>query len=371
MDDRIFNRRRFALLGCLCVAISGCGQAPPPAAVPQPRPLVKRPQAGRSAADKPSIVDPGGTLTSTPRELMVKKPNESSASSQPSPSQTAVSMPATGTPTTGTPTTGASATSEVPFASLDPLVQATLLGGSMPAAPPGSSGSVADAARSPVMAAQPEQLLTTARASVATPRLTTTFSQLDEAMSASMDVVIKLLENQKWDEAIDAAEKLQYENPDNPLVYDALARAYIGKSEFIRALPNLDRVIKLVDDKPAVLYFNRGFVRYQLQQYLQAIEDLNMAVQKDPQFMPAFFWRGIAMAQEGRFDDAIDDMDKVLVAFPDTSEALYVRCVAYLESRRPRRVDLAKADFQAAVRTGLTGPRKEQLERIFSPGSAP
>ncbi|MCP5084238.1 MAG: tetratricopeptide repeat protein [Alphaproteobacteria bacterium] len=66
----------------------------------------------------------------------------------------------------------------------------------------------------------------------------------------------------------------------------------------------------------AAAHNNRGFSLLQLGRYEQAIEDLNKAIELSPKFHTAFLNRGAALARAGKIDQAISDFVSVVALRP-------------------------------------------------------
>lgn len=73
--------------------------------------------------------------------------------------------------------------------------------------------------------------------------------------------------------------------------------------------------------------------------YDNAINEYNTAIQLNPDFGLAYFFRGMACSENGDLDQAMSDFDKVIVHNPDITEAHYFRGYVYQK----------KGDFAQAI----------------------
>jgi len=93
-------------------------------------------------------------------------------------------------------------------------------------------------------------------------------------------------------------------------------------------------------------YISEGNLHYNLQQYEQAIQNYNKALELKPDFPKALYNRGIAYRYVGQYERAIQDYDKALELRPDYPEALVNRGLAYIHLGQ---YEQAIQDFNRAV----------------------
>src|SRR5262249_35691949 len=86
----------------------------------------------------------------------------------------------------------------------------------------------------------------------------------------------------KYDEAIRALERGQSLCPDAWQAYFEMGKAYAGKSDFKASLAQLNRAITLAPADYMLIHLVRGHVLMQLQQYGDAITDLEAYLQGKP-----------------------------------------------------------------------------------------
>ncbi len=87
------------------------------------------------------------------------------------------------------------------------------------------------------------------------------------------------------------------------------------------------------DDKEflAYIYFAIGCAKYHLGKYQDAIEDLDKAIELDPKLKNAYYGRGDVKYALGNFQDAIEDYNKAIELMPDYAKAYYGRGATNLD----------------------------------------
>jgi tetratricopeptide (TPR) repeat protein len=104
--------------------------------------------------------------------------------------------------------------------------------------------------------------------------------------------------------------------------------------------------INLLKLNPAEAYFNRGLEYYNNGDFDQAISEYNKVIQLVPNNANAYYNRGLAYAGKGDLDPAISDYDKAIQLNPDFFEAYINRGNAYFDNGN---MDQAISDFDKAI----------------------
>ena len=89
-----------------------------------------------------------------------------------------------------------------------------------------------------------------------------------------------------------------------------------------------DHTLKVTDNN-WFIYYNRGVGYTQLDNYRQAIEDFNRAIEIKPGFADAHNNRGSAYYVLGNYKQAIEDLNRAIEIKPGFAEAYYNRGIAY------------------------------------------
>jgi uncharacterized membrane protein YhaH (DUF805 family) len=102
------------------------------------------------------------------------------------------------------------------------------------------------------------------------------------------------------------------------------------KGESGTSIADYDKAIKLAPDS-ADAYYNRGDAYDEMGKYHKAIADYNKAIKLDPNHALAYYNRGCAHGEIGLYDKAIADYNKFIELNPNDSLAYYNRGLAYRE----------------------------------------
>jgi tetratricopeptide (TPR) repeat protein len=119
-----------------------------------------------------------------------------------------------------------------------------------------------------------------------------------------------------------------------------------------RLIPACTAVIQSHRQTPEDLaraFFYRGRAQAAKSQFDRAIEDLDQAIQLDPGFPDAFNFRGVAWAGEGQFERAIADFDRAIQLDANYAIAIYNRGLA---AQNLGRTDEAARYFEKAKQVG-------------------
>jgi tetratricopeptide (TPR) repeat protein len=129
----------------------------------------------------------------------------------------------------------------------------------------------------------------------------------------------------------------------------SLGNEALGNVDFKRALLHYDEAIRLNPDH-AEAYLKRGQIRWQSNQYEQALPDLSRAIELDSTLTWAYFFRGVCLITLDRPEEAIPDFARVIdrneFETGDIARALTWRTIALFTLER---YDESIADLTARV----------------------
>ncbi|MFN3459993.1 MAG: tetratricopeptide repeat protein [Oceanibaculum sp.] len=116
-----------------------------------------------------------------------------------------------------------------------------------------------------------------------------------------------------------------------------------------------DKALEITPDN-VDLRIDRALSRMALEQYFEAIDDLNRALDLEPRRMDALLVRASAYRYLGQIDLARDDVERALGIDPDHPDALLERGVI---ARTAGDKDAARKDFLAVLHLTAEGPASD------------
>ena len=132
--------------------------------------------------------------------------------------------------------------------------------------------------------------------------------------------------------------------PDRARDEAALAVKLLGIGTYDQAMRHFDRAIRIWPDY-AEAYLNRGLAEHGASHRLEALADLDRALDLDPRLTQAYNARGQIYLENGDVQKTIRDCSKSIEVTP-TLDAYYQRGQAYEKLGEHRK---AIADFDAAI----------------------
>ena len=140
---------------------------------------------------------------------------------------------------------------------------------------------------------------------------------------------INMIDNGRFDEAIDLLEKSLGIIDFDPETWNYLGVAYWNKGLYVEALKAYDQALSL-DLNYAIVFNNRGSLylsRYlkgrQAEDLARATKDFRKAVELDPKYASAHNGLGVSLSKSGDIDGAIAAWKKAVELKPDFGFALY------------------------------------------------
>ena len=109
-------------------------------------------------------------------------------------------------------------------------------------------------------------------------------------------------------------------NPDSAEVYYYQGNMKFDKEQFEDAISNYNAALRIKPDF-VYAYYNRGLAKDNLGQYEAAISDYGAALRVKPDFVYAYYNRGVAKHELGQYKSAISDYDEALRIKPNFAEA--------------------------------------------------
>ncbi|MDE0467938.1 MAG: tetratricopeptide repeat protein, partial [Candidatus Poribacteria bacterium] len=88
------------------------------------------------------------------------------------------------------------------------------------------------------------------------------------------------------------------------------------QNAFDKAIMHYNEALALKSND-AVIYYNRGLVHFNIDEYDNAISDYTKAIELKPDYVDAYHHRGLTYLNNGQYDNAISDYTKAIELKPD------------------------------------------------------
>ncbi|MEO9594613.1 tetratricopeptide repeat protein [Rhodopirellula bahusiensis] len=153
----------------------------------------------------------------------------------------------------------------------------------------------------------------------------------------------------RYDNAIADFDKALCWDPDRVDVLNNRGLAYSGKGEHLLAVADFTEAISRAPRHTDLhhFYFNRGRSRRLTGAYEDAIEDFNIALRLDDQYVKAYRLRGHSWADRGDYLRALADFDNAIRIGPGSADDFHNRGNAWVSLGKFRK---AIKDFTRAIR---------------------
>ena len=129
------------------------------------------------------------------------------------------------------------------------------------------------------------------------------------------------------------------------VIYYNRGLAYARSNQYEEAINDFNKALEL-DPKYAGAYNNRGNVYHELKQYKKAIEDYNKALELNPNLTVTYSNRGITYCKLNKTEEAIEDYNAAIKLNSKYAKAYYDRGNAYYELNNYKK---AIKDFKKAL----------------------
>jgi tetratricopeptide (TPR) repeat protein len=149
--------------------------------------------------------------------------------------------------------------------------------------------------------------------------------------------------------AFEDLDKAKQYDSSNPKIYATLGKIYVSTSDFANAKAAFTKTI-LIDSFDAETYNNRAFAKYRLQEYYSALEDCNKATNLFPQFMNAYYNKGMIFLELKKPETAIKTFDTTLALADNFYFGYFYRGVA---KKQMSNMKGACEDWQQSVNLGF------------------
>ena len=117
------------------------------------------------------------------------------------------------------------------------------------------------------------------------------------------------------------------------------------QNAFEKAIMHYNEALALKSND-AIIYYNRGLVHFNIDEYDNAISDYTKAIQLKPDYADAYYHRGLTYSSKGETDLSILDYTKAIQLKPDYADVYYHRGLTYLNNGQ---YDNAISDYTKAI----------------------
>jgi tetratricopeptide (TPR) repeat protein len=107
----------------------------------------------------------------------------------------------------------------------------------------------------------------------------------------------------------DFNKNVDLENSISEIDYYEVAEAQFELDKYVEAIQNYDKAIQL-DPKWEFAYIGRGKCKFELGRFFEAIQDYDKAIKLDPSYDDTYELRGDAKVELGQYTEAIKDYEK-------------------------------------------------------------
>lgn len=154
------------------------------------------------------------------------------------------------------------------------------------------------------------------------------FSSCYLAVDAQMKAARKLMEEQKYQEAITQLNKVLEIAPEDAEAANMRGIAYVETKNFTKALHDFDNAVKN-DATKYKHFYNRGNVKVALKDYEGGLKDFNESIALDATISDVFLSRGTAFLYLQRNNEALADFNQGLKLTPTDKNLLFNRAMTF------------------------------------------
>jgi tetratricopeptide (TPR) repeat protein len=137
-----------------------------------------------------------------------------------------------------------------------------------------------------------------------------------------------LIEQDKFDEAIDMLHHCLQIKPNYGWAYNNLGIAYAKQNRYEEAIEACEQAIR-IQPKNSWAYYTLGVSYDKLGRYREAMEAYKQAVTVEPYYADAYYNLGLAFAKLGRYQEAIQAYEQAIRIRPDDADAYCNLASAY------------------------------------------
>jgi tetratricopeptide (TPR) repeat protein len=149
------------------------------------------------------------------------------------------------------------------------------------------------------------------------------------------NTALELIKVKQYERARGLLERAISLKPDEPIIFDALGRAYLGTGDLTAAQTNIKRALELNPEMFESLN-NLGTVYFEAKDYANAEKYFTDALRANPQATATRYNLARCFARAGQYEKAAREFEQVLRSSPGDAEAYYELGLVYERMGRAR-----------------------------------
>ncbi len=148
------------------------------------------------------------------------------------------------------------------------------------------------------------------------------------------DIALRHANEGKFDAAINHLNDAIAQEPGNPILYAARSQSYLGLDDRSSALRDVERAVTLAEESDETdvlvgMLANRSQIYRQFNREVEALADLDRALELDKNYVPALFNRSHIYLNQNMTNEAVADLTRAILLQPEMATPYFNRAMAY------------------------------------------
>lgn len=159
-----------------------------------------------------------------------------------------------------------------------------------------------------------------------------------------------------YDDAWEILSKLPEDSDDEICLQKGIT--LVKKKDYDKALVYFRKALQFPNVDKARVYFDMGMCWFEAQQYEKAIQQFNEAIVIKNNYWPAYNIKALALRRLGKINDAIEELNKIVIGDKNNDKAYYNLACYYSLLNEPKE---AYKNLKRSLE--LNPNRKDRLEK--------